>query len=71
MSHKVKLATIALVGTLALTGCGYTNKAPASSSGVMRAYTVPLPDGGTVVCVGPTDLGSSLFGASCDWEGTR
>lgn len=68
MKHK-KWIVVAVVGMLALTGCGSEDKNTFGSD-KMQVRVVELPAGGEVVCVTYNQEGY-VGGVSCDWEGTR
>lgn len=55
------IATLLLAGLLVLAGCGEPQE-PSSGPGILRAYTVSLPGGGSVVCVT-----AHKQGLDCDW----
>ncbi len=70
MDMKKALATLAIVATLALTGCASGNPdAGVGESTRLRDQHIKLRDGRTVTCVMYAD--GSLGGLSCDWEAAR
>ena len=56
-----------------LTGCSVSTtgvsseQTTGSTAGKLESNTVPLPGGGSVVCVTDRYTGSSGGGVSCDW----
>lgn len=49
------------IAALLLAGCGESQE-PSNGPGILRAYTVSLPGGGSVVCVT-----AHKQGLDCDW----
>lgn len=66
---KKTLATLAIIATLALTGCG-TSEKNVSGTEKVTTSTVTLPGGRTVTCV-KYNSNNHVGGITCDWEGAK
>lgn len=66
---KKTIAALALIATIALTGCQPEAKDENTNGGTnLRAHTIQLPDGRDVTCVRSWGQGA---GVTCDWSGAK
>lgn len=66
MKRRALAVGVVLAAGLALAACAPTPQTdPGEAAGKLKAWTVVLPDGRSVVCVSSTDYRS---GVDCDWE---
>lgn len=68
---KKTLATLAIVGMLALTGCakGEDDANTGDETG-LRPSVIELPDGREVTCVKYNNR-NYVGGVTCDWDGAK
>lgn len=63
---KRTIATLTVVATLALTGCGTPTQSSSGNGFLMRESTYTLKDGRTITC-----LIYDHNSIDCDWEGAQ
>lgn len=69
---KKTLATLAIAGMLALTGCSPNpNAAENGNPGDIRVEYVSLNDGRTVACIVRGNMNSTWGAMTCDWDGAK
>lgn len=68
---KKTIATLAIIATLALTGCSSGYDTDGENAGDIRVENVKLSDGRTVSCVLRGNMNSAWGAISCDWDGAK